>query len=295
MTKPLIQEIVHMAKNMFARQQNGSDAIRLTTKKECTSSDLKGLISLVKRLSFYDVGLQHSKILSMSTQMFNAEKISTESKEPPNKQKPMSQCVSSSSRISDPVVIDIYKGRDITVGIFILPAGAKLPLHNHPNMTGIIKVVIGQLSISCFNKISDLSFIESEMHKKVLMSNGISSSLKTLVNGGTIIPSQCTQQNKTISSLSSPLVLMPNIDNYHEISNNSGQPAAFVDILAPPYNENGIELSKYGDSETRNCDFYEEIDMSSTINTDLVWLQNITDSVHYNCTIEPYLGPKIDE
>ena len=41
--------------------------------------------------------------------------------------------------------IDVYEHSDVSVGIFIIHPGCKIPLHNHPNMYGIIKCLSGKV------------------------------------------------------------------------------------------------------------------------------------------------------
>ena len=50
--------------------------------------------------------------------------------------------------------IGIYEDRDISVGIFIIRRGCRIPLHNHPGMYGILKVVHGCVDVSSYTKVS---------------------------------------------------------------------------------------------------------------------------------------------
>ena len=56
------------------------------------------------------------------------------------------------------------------------------------------------------------------------------------------------------------MILEPDKDNYHEIWNAGDKPAAFLDILAPPYTTEDHDIN--GDDEIthreqRHCDFYK--------------------------------------
>lgn len=38
-------------------------------------------------------------------------------------------------------VVDIFENQDITIAIFILKQGVTMPMHDHPGMHGLLKVV----------------------------------------------------------------------------------------------------------------------------------------------------------
>jgi len=46
----------------------------------------------------------------------------------------------------------IYADQDISVGIFVLPAGSAIPLHDHPGMTVLSKVLFGKLKVTSFDR-----------------------------------------------------------------------------------------------------------------------------------------------
>ena len=63
---------------------------------------------------------------------------------------------------------------------------------------------------------------------------------------------------------SEPLILYPNKDNFHEIKLIGEGPAAFLDILSPPYNietEEGGGTLEIPDDERRDCGFYKVVDL----------------------------------
>lgn len=45
----------------------------------------------------------------------------------------------------------IYEDSTVSVGIFRLPSGVKMPLHNHPDMTVFSRVLYGQLNIESYD------------------------------------------------------------------------------------------------------------------------------------------------
>ena len=48
--------------------------------------------------------------------------------------------------------MDIAEFAEFTVGVFLVPKGQRLPLHDHPGMTVMSKVLYGTLAITSFDK-----------------------------------------------------------------------------------------------------------------------------------------------
>ena len=48
--------------------------------------------------------------------------------------------------------IKIHEDLDVSLGVFIIKPGFKIPLHNHPKMHGLLKVVHGKVDISVYTK-----------------------------------------------------------------------------------------------------------------------------------------------
>mmetsp|Transcript_15783 Transcript_15783/g.24556 ORF Transcript_15783/g.24556 Transcript_15783/m.24556 type:complete len:271 (+) Transcript_15783:385-1197(+) len=48
--------------------------------------------------------------------------------------------------------VDVIDNDDFTVGIFLIPKGQRLPLHDHPGMTVLSKVLFGTLKVNSFDK-----------------------------------------------------------------------------------------------------------------------------------------------
>ena len=110
------------------------------------------------------------------------------------------------------------------VSIFIIPKKCKLPLHDHPNMSVLSKVIKGNVKMRSFN-IGNDHLIKSG--KKVFPANITDDITKT------------TKDNSWF--------LTPSISNIHEFE-ATDETAVVFDVLMPPYSdENG-----------RPCHFYEE-------------------------------------
>lgn len=139
------------------------------------------------------------------------------------------------SRRKPPVTyIEIYEDDNVTIGIFILKAGVKLPLHDHPQMYGILKVISGTVSIQSYSVVP-----------RDRLSPRVSSETK------------CVYAEKlpevTVNQSDSSCTLTPNERNLHEIRSVDG-PAAFLDILAPPYESEKSDANL----TDRSCHYFVE-------------------------------------
>jgi len=180
--------------------------------------------------------------------------------------------------------IDLWKDDHFSMSIFVLKPGTRLPLHDHPGMYGVIRVLHGHVSVFSY------SLLERKCGDafQPLADYGESYS----VNKGDVFTSQ------RISSLSvdinsEPIVLTPTDGNIHEIRATDSA-AAFFDILAPPYDEH-----RYGH---HRCHYYKEIPVSesstepfsSSHERKLCSLLCIPAPLDYWTDYAPYVGPAID-
>ncbi|KAK0182610.1 hypothetical protein PV327_000730 [Microctonus hyperodae] len=133
-------------------------------------------------------------------------------------------------------VIDVYENQDITIAIFLLKHGVTLPLHDHPGMNGLLKVISGTVKIDSYT---------------------MTTCLKNMKAGDEVIaqkyPSIIAQKNHPAC------VLNPNDHNLHEITCIEG-PAAFLDILSPPYK---VDVDEHGIAD-RPCTFFKLLSFEET-------------------------------
>ncbi|XP_031847232.1 2-aminoethanethiol dioxygenase [Nomia melanderi] len=135
-------------------------------------------------------------------------------------------------------VIDIFENKDLTISIFILKHGVTMPMHDHPGMHGFLKVISGAVQVNSYTlKTNDDHIIKLNKEIAAFRHRPIS-----------------------LHSNSPACVLTPQDKNLHEISCIEG-PAAFLDILSPPYDEDD------SGNGPRPCTFFKTI--SSKLSTDL--------------------------
>ncbi|XP_018604882.1 2-aminoethanethiol dioxygenase-like [Scleropages formosus] len=168
-----------------------------------------------------------------------------------------------------------------SMGVFLLKSGTCIPLHDHPGMNGILKVLYGKVRISCFDQVEKpgdvgcegpfspplLPFQKEALRRSMVRSAG-----------------EYTEQ-------SAPCVLTPHKDNLHQIEAVDG-PTAFLDILAPPYDPD----------DGRDCHYYRVLQPlsepgatrpESPEQKELLWLLEIPQPSEFWCGSEPYPGPQV--
>lgn len=161
-----------------------------------------------------------------------------------------------------------------SMGVFLLKSGASIPLHDHPGMHGVLKVMYGKVRISCFDR------LEVPPVAPVLLPQAQVGALRRSVLRST---GEFTED-------SGPCVLSPDRDNLHQIDAVDG-PTAFMDILAPPYDPD----------EGRDCHYYKVLrdgevkaeHRSKKEGEEEVWLMEISQPSDFWCGGEPYPGPEV--
>jgi cysteamine dioxygenase len=152
----------------------------------------------------------------------------------------------------------LYEDKIISVGIFIIKSHHRIPLHDHPHMFGLIKVLDGHGHLNAYN-------VSFEKTKSELI---------------------CTRHTSTtINSQSETAVLYPNQSNIHEIYTINNEHCAFLDILSPPY------------SDENDCTCYIAIPSSQSTteindNERHYILKRIFDEEYYTESLQ-YTGPTI--
>lgn len=156
-----------------------------------------------------------------------------------------------------------------SMGVFLLKSGSSIPLHDHPGMHGVLKVLYGRVRISCFDPLERPASPAQapQAHTDSLRLSVLRSSAE-------------------YTSESGPCVLFPDRDNLHQIDAVDG-PTAFMDILAPPYDpDNG-----------RDCHYYTVLTEAGGQGAGQpgqeVWLREVSQPADFWCGAEPYPGPQV--
>ncbi|XP_067101191.1 2-aminoethanethiol (cysteamine) dioxygenase a [Osmerus mordax] len=167
-----------------------------------------------------------------------------------------------------------------SMGVFLLKSGASIPLHDHPGMNGMLKVLYGKVSIRCFDKLEKPPDTENDTQFDPPLPAFQNDSLRRSI----------LRSTGEYSEDSGPCILTPEQDNLHQIDAVEG-PAAFLDILAPPYDPD----------DGRDCHYYKVL--QTVVGTDKkleqheegeeMWLLEIPQPEDFWCGGEPYPGPAV--
>ncbi|KAF5826051.1 hypothetical protein DUNSADRAFT_5205 [Dunaliella salina] len=144
----------------------------------------------------------------------------------------------------------IYEDPEMTLGIFLLPANASIPLHDHPGMTVISRLLFGTMQIKAY----DLVDVNPGTEQHGLQGSG------TFMQGAWQWPFDIGQQRRHVAQLKldttisaktqgDPLVLHPRSCNLHVFQ--AATPCAMLDLLTPPYEPgNGRDCTYYREMST---------------------------------------------
>lgn len=155
--------------------------------------NLYALRQLVDQLTLADIGLDGSL-------------LSTETFQQPEK----APCT----------YVGVFENDRFAMSVFVLRENYTMPLHDHPRMHGLLRVVSGAVQICSFSELARRETAEE-------WAEGGAGQRHVLV---------AAEPEKIISSsLGDCAMLTPTERNFHEITAIGG-PAAFFDILSPPYN-----------------------------------------------------------
>jgi cysteamine dioxygenase len=102
---------------------------------------------------------------------------------------------------------EVFGNSQFLVCVFILYPNARIPLHSHPGMYGILKVVQGEILIRNYTPLTKIDFSKTKI-----------SSFEAYET--------CASMDKN----SQPSVVTPE-NNLHEIINSRNEAAVFLDIL----------------------------------------------------------------
>jgi len=129
--------------------------------------------------------------------------------------------------------------------IVMKPGGSGIPLHDHPGMYGLIKVLHGHLRVRTYTAIRDM-------------------------NQSPKVPA-VRNPDMVLSNISDTQILSPVSRNIHQIEYVSGEGgkeyAAFLDILSPPYQDDvGCHYYKTDESESDYRKLHKDVTNLSKCN-----------------------------
>jgi len=161
----------------------------------------------------------------------------------------------------------IYECKSFSIGIFCIPASSIIPLHNHPGMTVLSKVLYGTVHVKAYDWIDraePLSLLKVRPAKVV--------------------------RDGEMSAPCGAMVLHPeeggNIHAFKAIT-----PCAILDILTPPYSSEGGRHCSY----FRSCPKSDPsgILLNRTKGSEFVWLEEYQPRDSFVIRRDLYTGPAL--
>jgi len=260
-----IEKVFQLASKTFSKKTN----------PENVKKNLELLISHTNKLTTADVGLEQCAVLKDAS---TSPKSTQDS--PPSKNR-----YKASEHKAPVTYIPVTETMDISIGIFVIREGEDIPLHDHPCMHGVIKCLSGSLRITSFTKKEQ--FPHGSVPDKIRRSPQLMEKLRY----GQLFLAERLEPPINLTPESGSCVLEPKKNNIHRIESVGG-PAAFLDILAPPYNIDPTPLSP--DTQERDCHYFRVLSEAGPVpNTSWLILSNPPASFY--CDTEPYMGPEIRE
>ncbi|KAL3669860.1 hypothetical protein V7S43_005237 [Phytophthora oleae] len=151
----------------------------------------------------------------------------------------------------------IYEDETFSIGIFILPPGVSIPLHDHPGMSVVSRLLYGSLHVKSYDLVKDGS---GKKYTARLLADEVVTAPHTTE-------------------------LLPDCGNLHELIGGDDIGCAFFDIITPPYDAN----------EGRDCTYFRAVDSPHNQDTNgekLVTLEAYV-PLDFDVATETYHGPHL--
>ncbi len=120
---------------------------------------------------------------------------------------------------------------DFSAGVFLIPAGKRIPLRNHPNILVISKVIWGKVLINCFDVVNN---DERQIEEYDVF--------------------QIEEKEKFTLKLNDISILTPYKNNIHEVK--AYENSALFNIVLPTYDDN--------EENTRRSEYYEILNIANS-------------------------------
>lgn len=146
-------------------------------------------------------------------------------------------------RVPDKVdYLSIHEDENVTIGVFVIEKDAIIPIHDHPGMHGLLKVLHGELEIITYSLANTIPLTNNN--------SAIHPSRRRFYYK---VPIEAIKNQAIQVKPNDPCSqLTPSVNNIHLVKCTTG-PAAFLDILSPPYEDSE------NPSAPRACHYFKEL------------------------------------
>eukprot|EP00644_Phytophthora_capsici_P016143 jgi/Phyca11/507560/fgenesh2_kg.PHYCAscaffold_28_\ len=151
----------------------------------------------------------------------------------------------------------VYEDETFSMGIFILPPGVSIPLHDHPGMSVVSRLLYGSLHIKSYDLVKDSAGLNGKKRTAHLLEDEV------------IMAPHTTE-------------LLPDCGNLHELVGGDDIGCAFFDIITPPYDA----------STGRDCTYFRVLGSTENSGKKLVTLESYV-PLDFEVATEVYHGPHL--
>ncbi|KAI9986346.1 hypothetical protein PInf_025286 [Phytophthora infestans] len=132
----------------------------------------------------------------------------------------------------------------IDIGIFFMPPNSTIPLHNHPGMSVVTRVLYGAATVTSYDIVSDTEVQRLEAGDEIVYEDATFSSDAVNPEKGSVSWARVSRQGQFGQDTTT--WLDPRRFNLHNIQASSEIGCAMLDIMVPPY-----------DNANRDCHHFQ--------------------------------------
>lgn len=187
--------------------------------------------------------------------------------------------------VTNPVgYMEVFKDKYVMINVFVFKQFSKIPLHDHPLMHGVLKVLSGKVKLTSYS-LTDPHFVKHRDYNNTDHFSPVNYYyINDFVTMYETLGTPAIAHDPVIVSETDPAALLTPIDrNIHKVEAVDG-PAAFLDILAPPYHTTQAALK-------RKCTYFHV--MENARRQPLLCV-NYFPAAYYTVDI-PFTGPNLNE
>ena len=182
----------------------------------------------------------------------------------------------------------VFSNREFEIVVFLFPAGAAIPLHDHPKMTVLSKVLYGALAMKSFDwavppTADDFAALTAESSRQEARAANCD---PAGADDDTPLapPFAAFRRAETVLNAAAPTCcLRPTFGNIHSFEALSE--TAVLDLLMPPYD----------DDLGRDCHYFEAVGQQEELADGSIVLRAAAEPDSLVIRSAPYMGPRIDQ
>ncbi|CAH0475561.1 unnamed protein product [Peronospora belbahrii] len=163
----------------------------------------------------------------------------------------------------------LWESDYIDIGIFFMPPKSTIPLHNHPGMSVVTRVLYGAASVTSYDLLSDTELQTLEAGSEIVYEDATFSSDAINPEVGSVSWARVSREGQFGQETTT--WLDPRRFNLHNIHASSGIGCAMLDIMVPPY-----------DNANRDCHHFKILERKMVRNERIVKMLESVKSDNHN-------------